>query len=101
MMDWKFWTFFVLIVFVVSGSLIYLVLTQGVGSSKRGISEQGTPDLITLDNFPIYLKKQKIVQNLPSDSVVSLRLYNFDSGEREWARNYIVEKDVVSRGYGR
>lgn len=91
----------ILIITAVAISL-YFAQPQLVGriisSSQNPISKQSQPVTITSENFPTYLQKQSIVKDLPKKAVLSLRLYNFDTGERRWVGDYTIEKGAVSKG---
>ncbi|MDA3836665.1 MAG: hypothetical protein PF542_03510 [Nanoarchaeota archaeon] len=39
-----------------------------------------------------------IVQDLPKDAVMNLKFYNFNTGEREWEKSYILKKNSVEEG---
>ena len=53
---------------------------------------------VTSENLPRYLEQQEIIQNLPTSSVISLRLYNFNTGERQWEEVYTLTRGNVSLG---
>ncbi|OGJ20889.1 hypothetical protein A3K73_09305 [Candidatus Pacearchaeota archaeon RBG_13_36_9] len=63
----------------------------------EGILAANNQANITLDNFPEYAKELPIVKELPKDSEVSLKFYNFDSGERHWDRNYTITKGNIEK----
>ena len=54
---------------------------------------------IDYSNFAQALSSSSIVNELPSDSAILLRFYNFNSGEREWEKSYIIRKGEVKEGY--
>jgi len=54
---------------------------------------------ITYENLPDYLAGNAVVKDLPEDSTVLLRFYNFDSGTREWEKSFILTKGGVEEGY--
>jgi hypothetical protein len=45
-----------------------------------------------------YLEGQAIIQDFPEGGVLSLRLYNFNSGEKQWENSYIIKKGSVVKG---
>lgn len=53
---------------------------------------------LTKDNFHLFLQQQDIVKELPEKALISLKLYNFDSGERQWEKSYIITESSVSEG---
>ena len=36
-----------------------------------------------------------MIQELPKDALISLRLYNFDTGVRQWEKSYVITKGNV------
>ena len=68
----------------------------GIFNKKSGSG--GTVVQLTMDNFHLFLQQQQVVKDLPSDSVISLKLYSFDSGERVWEKSYILNKGSVKEG---
>lgn len=82
--------------------LIYFLNPQIIGnlieSPQKTMSGQSKPVTITQENFPGYLQKQQIIQELPKSAVISLRIYNFDTGERTWVGDYTITKGSVLKG---
>jgi len=54
---------------------------------------------IDYSNLPQALSSSNMVNELPADASIVLRFYNFNSGEREWEKSYIVRKGEVEEGY--
>jgi hypothetical protein len=54
---------------------------------------------IDYSNLPQALSSSSIVNELPADASIVLRFYNFNSGEREWEKSYIILKGKVKEGY--
>jgi len=67
------------------------------GSGGSGVSVPPIP--ITYDNMEAMLSKNAIVGALPEGSVIFLRFYNFNTGEREWERSFIMKRGEVKEGY--
>ena len=78
-------------VIVIAVLLIYFIPKINP-SGKAIISSNSNPVIVTKENFPVYLENQKIIKELPKDAVISLKLYNFDSGERQWEESYVYKK---------
>lgn len=53
---------------------------------------------ITKENFPSYLSGQEFVKNLPKNAIINLKLYNFNTGEREWEGSYTLSKASIKEG---
>jgi len=39
-----------------------------------------------------------MIQDLPKKAILTLSFYNFDKGEREWERTYVLTKGEVKEG---
>ncbi|MFA5259560.1 MAG: hypothetical protein WC979_08410 [Candidatus Pacearchaeota archaeon] len=63
-------------------------------------SNTGTyePIVITKENLPDFFKVQGFVQDFPSDGVVLVKLYSFESGERVYEESYVIKKGSVEKG---
>jgi len=82
---------------IVSLSLIVLGIINLKDSSSQ--SNQDIPEIkITYDNMEYILSQNSIVQDLPSDGVLLLKFYNFNSGERQWEKSYVIKKGSVKEG---
>ena len=44
------------------------------------------------------LLKSDIIQDLPKNGIINLRFYNFNTGERQLERSYVLKKDSVEEG---
>jgi hypothetical protein len=53
---------------------------------------------VTKENFPQILQSQSIVQELSKNSKILLKLYNFNTGERQWEESYVIKKGSVELG---
>jgi len=67
------------------------------GSGGSGVSIPPVP--ITYDNMEEMLSKNAIVGELPEGSSISLRFYNFNTGEREWEKSFVMKRGEVKEGY--
>jgi len=56
------------------------------------------PVKLTKDNLPGFLQSQALINDIPKNGVILLKLYNFDSGSRTWEENYVIEKASVKKG---
>ena len=63
--------------------------TQSTGS--------GSNIKINKQNLAQYLEKQSLVRDLPDDSVILLKFYNFHTGAREWEESYVIENNNVKK----
>jgi len=54
---------------------------------------------ITKDNFYQFISGNELIKNLPKDASLNLKLYNFNSGERQWEKTYSISKDKIIEGY--
>jgi len=84
------------LIFILQGS--FFEQTGGVVTSE--INELNNPSpsteyYIGYYNLEDELSKNPIIQALPSNSILLLKFYNFDSGERTWEKAYIFQRGEV------
>ena len=53
---------------------------------------------VNKNNLAQYLKQNRVIKDLPKDALVSLNLYNFDSGSKQIEKSYIITKANVIEG---
>ncbi|MDP3026811.1 MAG: hypothetical protein Q8N63_03820 [Nanoarchaeota archaeon] len=90
-------------IFLVIGSVIVLILvyyaiTSTISSiSGKAVisSETGKQVAVTRENLYLYIESQKMIQELPKDALISLKLYNFNTGVRQWEKVYLITKGNV------
>jgi len=78
--------------------LIYYAITSTISSvSGKAISNSQASNqvAVTKENFHQYIESQKIIQELPKKALISLRLYNFDTGIRQWEKSYAITRGSV------
>lgn len=78
--------------------LIYYAITSTIASiSGKAISSSGIGRQVvaTKENLHQYMESQKMIQELPKEALIYLRLYNFDTGVRQWEKSYIITKGKV------
>ncbi len=75
--------------------------TTSSSKSSSGSSIQKTkpPELVTLEQLSSYLEKRDLVKELPEKAILNLRLYNFNTGYREWEISYTITKGNAEIGY--
>jgi len=56
------------------------------------------PVIVTKETLPVYIQKQEMVKSLPDSASIGLKLYNFNSGEREWEESYVITKGKAVLG---
>jgi hypothetical protein len=68
-------------------------------SSTRSSTTSTTPPVpITQATFQSYAQSQPIIKDVPEGAEVLLKLYNFNTGQRQWEKSYIVKKGSVVEG---
>ena len=68
-------------------------------SPKTSVSAPASqPVKITYENLAQALSSNPIVQALPSNGVIWLRFYNFNTGIRQWEKSYVLTKASVKEG---
>ena len=78
--------------------LIYYATTSTISSiSGKAVGGSGTGKqvAVTKENLYLYIESQKIIQELPKNALISLRLYNSDTGTRQWEKSYVITKGNV------
>ena len=76
-----------------------LVLKDSPSQSTSESSGNYQKVVITKENLPSFFQGQGFVQDLPSDGVVLVKLYSFNSnGERVWEESYVITKGNVRVG---
>ena len=93
---------------VLAFSLLYLgfVLFTEVNTTRSAITAKASSDVaqqaitVTKENLALYLESQQIVDDLPSNAVLLLKFYNFNTGERQWEDYYKITKSKVEKVTG-
>ena len=78
--------------------LIYYAIISTISSiSGKAVGSLGTGNQVTLtkENLYLYIESQKMIQDLPKEAFILLRLYNFDTGVRQWEKSYLITKGNV------
>ncbi len=89
----------IILVSVIVIAVLLIFFVPKINPSGKAISSPDSNRVaVTKENFPVYLENQNVIKELPKDAVISLRLYNFDSGERQWEESYIITKNSVEVG---
>lgn len=92
------WNAVVLLIFsiLIICSLIFIgkTLTGRVTSTTLQIPSQQ----ITYSNFVQQVSQNVMIQDLPNNAVISLRFYNFNTGQRAWEKSYLLKKASVIEG---
>lgn len=83
-----------ILLIIVGYSLFNWLFSSKNNEINNQIRNQGLSNL----SFEDYLRNQDIIRDLPKNGVLSLRFYNFDSGERAWEESYILTKGNVREG---
>lgn len=84
-----------LFILVISSSIILnnkYISNKQIPDSKGGISGK----VIEKDNLVLYLENQEVINDLPKDARINLRLYNFNSGERQFEGEYKITRSGAS-----
>lgn len=65
---------------------------------KQTTTSTPTPTIkINYSNFEKEIAKSGMVKAIPQDSSILLRFYNFDSGERQWERSFLLKTASVKQ----
>jgi len=88
-----------LFILIIALILILVLVYFGVRTIISGKVVGFESDVVlTKATLPAYFEKQEIVQDLPDSSSILLKLYNFNTGNRQWEESYIIEKGSVRVG---
>jgi hypothetical protein len=74
---------------------IYLVKEKNIQNKLGDLNSSVVTINITKENIVYYLEQQPFVNALPSNAMISLKLYNFNSGKREIEKSYVITKGDV------
>lgn len=93
-----------IIALVIAASVYYFgikLIPSGNVVSQPSSSNFGAGQkvLVTKENFYEFVQGNEIVQSMPKEGVLLLRLYNYNTGERQWEKNYIITKGMIVEGY--
>ena len=87
--------------------LVYMFINQEE-SSSGGITSQfiegadknvGVGSGASRGSFESILLQNEMIQKLPEKTIVMVRFYNFETGERAWEKSYIITSGKVEEGY--
>lgn len=90
--------FAIVLVLIVLLAVAVFYVVKSASSQGQGTIPLATPISVTRENLPAFLQNQQIVKSLPSNGVMSLRFYNFSSGQRIWEESYTITKGNVQLG---
>jgi len=100
----KKWIIITLIIsFLIISALAYCLYSIGLFDFIFGKSGSNTGTVqnvtynVTKQNLIPFLESQQFVKALPKDMVILLKLFNTNTGEKEWEENYIIKKSSVKQ----
>jgi len=67
-------------------------------SGASSYSQSSSPTPITYSNLANMLSRNSMIQALPDKAIILLKFYNFNSGQRQWEKSYILTKGRVAEG---
>ncbi len=96
----KRWVILIIVVIVLGALAVEHKVILGAFLNEKSEAVADAP-AVKLDygNLAQAFSGSSMVQDLPENSAVLLRFYNFNSGEREWEKSYILTKGEVKEGY--
>ena len=103
MKKWLIGVVIVLVLIVIGAVAGYMIFNKNMqvtaNTNNQNTQNQNyVPVTVTKANLVSFLEAQNIIKDLPSDAVILLRFYNFDSGERAWEESYVIKKGKVEVG---
>ena len=90
--------FFVLVAAIILVTAGYFVFSNEKNPPTSGQVVKGERETVTMQTFPSYIKNVDIVKDLPKDSVVSLKFYNFNTGKRAIDAQYVISSGQARLG---
>ena len=94
-----------LISIIVVGSLVFAFIpekdSRSINPGERTITGRSisSPAIdITYNNLPEYLSKNAVIRDIPDDTEILLRFFNFNTGSREYENTFILTKGDVKEG---
>lgn len=96
----KKWIIFLIIaILLVLGALAYVYFFYIRAPASSSGYEANTPTVaITYNNFAQVMNSNPMVQAIPDDSSILLEFYNYNSGERQVEKSYILKNDGIEEG---
>ena len=97
-------SFWVIAILIISGMFIF---SQGdnlqINPNARlptGFATGNAPKPVDLNynNLALFLEKTQFVKDIPKNSIISIKFYNIDSGERQTEKSYLLGEDKVAEG---
>lgn len=69
-------------------------------TSSKPTTSSSAPEVgINYGNIEQIFSGSSMIKDLPKDSVVLLKFYNFDAGQKEWEKSYVMKTGEVKEGY--
>jgi hypothetical protein len=92
-----FWVLIVFFILVIAGSFIFGYVNSTKFEGPAGnYSSVAVP--INYSNIEVELSQSYLIKAVPSGEAVSLKFFNFDSGERQTEKSFIIRKGSLIEG---
>jgi len=90
----------VVLLMVLLALAIFLIFKSNINSKdvNSGSQQPSISGKVIEEVHLDYLEKKEIFLDLPENSKVNLKTYNFDSGERAWEKAYKISKGKIVEG---
>lgn len=72
--------------------------TNTNSQSQTSNQPRVAPVAVTYETLDSEIEKNAIIKELPDDAEILLKFYNFNSGEREWEKSFVINKGEVYEG---
>jgi len=79
----------------VAGFFIY---NSVLGDKNNTSGVSGQVIKIDYNNLAPVLSSASLVQDLPKDGSITLKFYNFNSGQRQWEKSFVIKQGGVYEG---
>ncbi|MBT3691543.1 hypothetical protein HOG16_04860 [Candidatus Woesearchaeota archaeon] len=96
--------FWILAILIISGMFIFSsedgLQINPNAKLPTGLATGNAPKPVDLNynNLALFLSKTQFVEDIPKNSIISIKFYNFNSGERQLEKSFILKKGEVHEG---
>lgn len=93
------WMIFVIVLIILASGIFYGARIFSAKQNTISNNQNNNPIVnLTKESLPGFLNNQEVIKALPSDAVISLKFYNFNTGERVIEEEYTIRKGAVTEG---
>ena len=83
---------------VILAILVAGIITLVMPGKKTATGVSASAIAIDYNNLAPVLSSTSLIRDLPKNSVILLKFYNFNSGARQWEKSYVIKQGKVYEG---